>query len=68
MGPVGFAADSIDVSKLVDPRRPNSTKLGARESGNAPLASVSGTRFSVMFCIVAMLMLLFADGAVLARH
>jgi NADH-quinone oxidoreductase subunit A len=61
---VAFAAGSIAVSNVVGPRRPNPTKLGAYESGNEPLADVSGTRFSVKFYLVAMLFLVFDVEAV----
>ena len=61
---VAFAGGSILVSSLVGPRKPNPTKLAAYESGNAPLARVRGTRFSVKFYLVAMLFLIFDIEAV----
>jgi NADH-quinone oxidoreductase subunit A len=61
---IAFAGGSILVSSLVGPSKPNPTKLAAYESGNAPLARVRGTRFSVKFYIVAMLFLIFDIEAV----
>ena len=61
---VAFAVGSIAVSSLVGPRKPNPTKLAPYESGNAPLARVRGTRFSVKFYLVAMLFLVFDIEAV----
>lgn len=61
---VAFAVGSIAVSSLVGPRKPNPTKLAPYESGNAPLAQVRGTRFSVKFYLVAMLFLVFDIEAV----
>lgn len=59
-----FAGATIGVSSLVGPRSPNPTKLAAYESGNIPLADVTGTRFSVKFYMVAMLFLVFDIEAV----
>ena len=61
---IAFAVGSIGVSSLVGPSKPNPTKLAPYESGNAPLARVRGTRFSVKFYLVAMLFLVFDIEAV----
>lgn len=61
---VVFAAGGAVASALLGPKRPNPTKLGAYESGNEPLAKISGTRFTVKFYMVAMLFLIFDVEAV----
>ena len=47
------------MSNLVGPRRTNPTKLGAYESGKEPLANLPGTRFSVKFYVVDMMIPIF---------